>query len=84
MNEPTPTEASAEMWFYVSGLLMAFMEPADPRMTLIRKSVLERVAAIEAEARKQERERLRAAIMGWERYDLHFDVLDLLAEPSDD
>lgn len=44
----------------------------------------QRILVIEAEAKAQERERLRAAIMDWERYDLYFDVLDLLADPEDD
>jgi hypothetical protein len=53
------------MWFYVSGVLMAFMEPDDPRMERIRASVLERAAAIEAEARQQERERIQRLAATW-------------------
>ena len=44
------TEAGAAMVFYLHGLLMAFIEPTDPRMTAIRESSMKRIVAIEAEA----------------------------------
>jgi hypothetical protein len=56
------TEAGDLLCGYVYGVLMAFMEPTDPRMERIRSSVMEKTRAIEAEARQQGRDEERDAI----------------------
>ena len=58
------TEAGGDLWAYLRGLLFAFLEPSDRRMALIKVSVMERIAAVEAEAVAQERERIRAGRIG--------------------
>jgi vacuolar-type H+-ATPase subunit I/STV1 len=72
----TPTtEAGAEMVFYLHGLLMAFIDPTDPRMAKIRESSIERILAIEAEATTT----LRAALDDEkERNGLYLATLDAM------
>jgi hypothetical protein len=58
-DTPT-TEAAANLSLYVYGVLIAFMEPSDPRIAKIRASAMEHAARIEAEALRGARERVAA------------------------